>query len=226
MIITDLDAIRVIDARIAAALRSDNQWGTVSERSDAANAQVVFDGSSSSIPVKVPGSLEAFAGDRVALIKVGTHWIIIHTMTQRLVNEVLNWSQMSVATTTSATASEMSPNLAMTFTKRWNQSGVIATVNLDVFWQSVTNNVAEFGLKFIGSSGTWTYAIKRAPSNWVGAHEHPWGAKRISGGDTWGSGLLPADTYEVRLTWRRISGTGTLSTDTDSQCAIICREVA
>jgi len=75
------DLIKMVDERIAASIVRRIASGTATtETVPGSNViQVMFDGSSQSVPVKVHGNLYVRESDRVSIIQFGKDWVVVGT---------------------------------------------------------------------------------------------------------------------------------------------------
>lgn len=61
----------------ALAAREVTAHGTLTQRTTATTGEVTASGSALAVRVLVPGDLLAVAGDRVALLRVGSDWVVV-----------------------------------------------------------------------------------------------------------------------------------------------------
>jgi hypothetical protein len=200
----DLDIIAAVDARIAAALKESTAWGTVAARLGWNDAMVTFDGSSLGIPVKVAGNVEVLEGDRVGLLKIGPWWTVVTTMTRRFLNQQgAQQSQVTGATTTSASFVDTSDYCGCNFTKRWNETAIFAQVTGSCYVDAEPTRV-DFGVKFTDQAqGSSTYTVVSSEYDVINSH--------VAVTDWIFITDKVAGAYEAHVQWcRPLAGTATL----------------
>jgi hypothetical protein len=200
------ELIAAIDARVAFALQQSHAWGVVASRDSTVDAQVVFDGSALAVPVKVAADVDAFEGDRVAMAKVGRWWTVLGSMTRHWPTDAVAWQNQGSGSTASTTFANTPTTTAVTFTKRWDNTRVLAAMTGSAYVDTSATDI-EFGLKFVDADGvvTTTAAIVSWLFDTTNAHRTKSDYKIVSG--------LAAGTYTVTAQWRHgATGGGTDST--------------
>jgi hypothetical protein len=221
--------LSIIDARIAAARLKTVDLGTIQDR-DAVGpgATCVFDGTSDAQPVKVPGHVHAFGGDRVVLILVKGNWVVEGTFNRRQLAEsnVRVFGPSPSQTTTSATFVDMpgatTPSVA--FLKRYDLTAVRFGLLAHMF-VTVQPTVVQTAVRIAGTTGTDTASTftpidvvsGQLNFNVTGTHLPLAGwARAVS---------IPAGSYTLTARWRRISGTGVLTVDQNDLIALEVDEI-
>jgi hypothetical protein len=214
--------VSLIDQRIDDAQRRVTKMGTVQDREGAtARAIVSFDGSSGvGQPVKCLETVVVDIGDRVAMAKVEGEWVIIGSYQPRLWGDSLSGLQMSsTSTTTSATFVDMptSPRATLAKYRDATQLQIFVACSMTT---TVNPTVVEVGGMITLPDATTSDQVlfKRAIN---AASDH----RDMSGGITTPGLTLPAGAYTVTARWRRVSGTGTLTMDSNDGVTVWAREV-
>lgn len=229
------DLIQAIDDRVRSGERNVTQIGAVVERTFDDNALVVFDGSQGAIPVKVAGDVQAYVGDRVGLVRFGTWWVVVLSMTRRWPAESgASVPQASVGTTATVNFADTPDIVEFTFTKRWDVTRVRAFVSSSqrAVTQAAGRAQVEYALRFTSPTmGVSSYTICHLyddNTDWpLSMHKTVTGVKYLDGGTVWSSTTLPAGTYTVRVQWRRTpASTDTIQLDGEDWVCASCAEVS
>jgi hypothetical protein len=197
----------------------DKQWGTVASRTFNTWAEVTFDDSNATIPCKI-GDVEAYEGDRVGLLKIGNWWTVVTCMTKYWPSRAgVATVQTTPGTTTNASFNDVPTPADVTFVKRWDTTRVRVEITAGSFPNVTASCEAEWGARFTSSQGVVnTYAIINTPDFAGGERMYSTSFDYLSG--------LAADTYTVRVMWRRKSGTATVQTDNFETIAIDLEEIS
>lgn len=223
----DDDMIALVDQRIAAAFKQERRWGTVSARTFDNWAMVAFDGETAAVPVKV-GNTEAYAGDRVGLIKIGDYWTVVETLTRRW--QSYGWAAAFQSNTGIITGSAITdiPNaVTFTFVKRWNTTRVKVVIHGSAWLGTGTGGAQamDFGVRFTSELGSLDAQITSMYFNQEQVHVAMTGEVAVAGATGWDGVGLPAGSYTVKVWWR-CWGTGTIHVDSQDWIRMSCTEVS
>jgi hypothetical protein len=210
--VIDQDLIALIDQRIRAAQQMTRAAGTCVDRATTGpDANVIFDGSTVAMPVKVLGSVFLQNGDRCVLEKFGSNWVVTGSWAAvGLGGASLNQAcQTPGISTTSSTYSDVSQISGFTFTKLFDETFVRIGMTTSCF-STATSTRARFAMLLTpdDSSSTYVptdYATTQMHFNVANQHMSAYGLTRRFD--------IPAGTYTCQTRWRRISGTGSISAD-------------
>jgi hypothetical protein len=208
--------IAVIDSRIRAAKLQENAFGTVqSLASTGVDVQVVFDGSTVSMPVKALGNVPLAIGDRVTLdLYVGRTWVITGNFTRRRPGFVHDRLFATSGTTTSSSFVDYPGSPTIQFIKQYDESTVVVKLTIGLRVPSVTDTIGKTAFRISGTPGTETETLYTAADfesshivfNTANKHEILPGSTHVA---------LDAGDYTFTARWRRVSGTGTLTSDSN-----------
>jgi hypothetical protein len=217
--ILDSMMIAVIDQRIKANQRQLSAWGTVAQIDGDSDAQVVLDSTEIAIPAKMSGSVWCYEGDRVGLLLIEKHWTIVATTVRRWpATAGASNFQTAGGTTTSSSYGDTPIVTADTFVKRWDGSTVLAWLTGGAAANAVPTQV-EWALEFVSpDTGTFVYPMAYFNFNVANVHAQTADVEPLAS--------LPASTYTVTAQWRRVSGTGTLTSDQNDVVAFAVMEAA
>lgn len=188
----------------------------------AADVMVAFDGGSGTAqPVKCFESVIVAEGDSVGLVKFQDDWIIVGNYTLRTLADaatILEWG--SVANTTSATFVDMPSSPTVDLTKRRDATVLRVEVSLSLWVATSAPTVFELAVYVASGDGSVGYdeILFHRAMNATSDH-------RDWTGWTTTAALHGDDTYAVTARWRRVSGTGTLTVDTNDSISMSVREV-
>lgn len=222
--------IAVIDARIEAAREKVVDFGTIQDRDTTGpGATCVMDGTQDAQPVKVPGHVHCFGGDRVVLQKVKGTWVVLGTFNRRQLAEsnVRAFGPSPAGTTTSASFADMpgATTTSMSFLKRYDLTAVRFGLAAHMFVATTQPTVVQTGIRIAGTTGTDTaatftpidIAMGYLSFNVVSVH------LALPG---WGRSIgIPSGTYTITARWRRISGSGTPNIDQNDLIAMEADEI-
>lgn len=215
--ILNSETISLIDQRIRAARDVDRAVGTVaSVDASLLRAAVTFDGSALAVPVKMAGGVNAQAGDRVALNRYGSDWVITATFAVRWPDDQGINVQMPVGTTTSATFVGLPGSPLFMFTKRWTPTRVRIDAHMQAY-STINTTTVVLGCRFnLAGVDTDVHVVRWY---WSEAFVHTSfsGTVRHAG--------LVAGTYTITPVWARWSGGGTLSTNADDWLSFSVAEI-
>lgn len=206
----------LIDQRVGVALVHGTHVATMTSRDTSGpGGAATFDGSGLAVPVKVPASVEAFAGDRVGLVKFGTSdWVVVYCFTQWQES----YANLNAILTADATASASFVNMAgpqqFTWRKRYDTTRGEFALASGMF-TNATGAEADFGvsLSLDGATAVDHYITTQ--------HMTTVNHYCVSGFITL-TGLL-AGVYTVTARWRAIAGT--ISTSAADTLSISAREI-
>jgi hypothetical protein len=207
------DQIDFVDQRIRAAERRERAVGTVVSRDPSGSgSMVIHDGASTPTPAKMPGTVFAQEGDRVALELFGSDWLVISSYSAAAFGEA-NLAMDGLAGTegpiTTGSFVDMTQFGTFTFNKIFDNT-FIRIGFCGSLYTNVATTKAAFACRFTPTSGGVGYSPSDVSLGMVSIsdasnhteHSH---ARRITS--------VPSGSYTVSLRWRRVSGTGTLTAD-------------
>lgn len=209
--------IRMVDARIAAAVRRTVAMGTVVARDEAGTgATVIFDGATTSVPVKVFGHVHTIAGDRVGLQLFNTTWVVVGTFARRQLGEasIRTFGPGVAASTASATFVDAPSDTSLLMTKRYDATMLQLRLHMTT-WASVTDTEVQSAVRIEGAPGT-DAAVTFTPIDvTMGYMQYDATGIRVS---LMGQARIinvPAGEYTLTARWRRAAGTGNCLMDSD-----------
>jgi hypothetical protein len=221
--------LALVDSRVAAGQARTTKMGTVTYRSPGLSdtvrgvysATVVFDGSSGTAqPVKCFESVVADIGDRVGVVRYEGDWIITANYSLRTLGDGSYDGQFSPGgTTTSSTLVDMQGSPTAAAVKYRDATMLRCSLHFSSF-STVASTVVEFALQVTSNDGTVAYdeIIGRRSYNEASSH-------RDFGGWSDTAAVVGGQGYTATARWRRVSGTGTLTTDGNDACYIRIQEV-
>lgn len=214
--------VELIDQRIDQSLVKPTKMGTVQDReTDTARAIVTFDGGAGvGQPVKCFENVVVDIGDRVGLAKLEGEWIIIGSYTPRLWGDVLVGVVLASGnTTTSATFVDVpsSPSASVVKYRDVTQLQLFIGITMTT---TVSPTVVEIAANVALPDGTnFDQVMYHRALNAPNDH------RDLSGGLTTVGLTLPGGGYAITARWRRLSGSGTLTMDSNDSCTVWAREV-
>lgn len=209
----DQDLIRLIDQRIQSAQQKTEARGTcVSRDTTGPGADVLFDGSTVAMPVKVLGGVFLQPGNRCVLDKYGSDWVVTGSWSALGLGEASQVGTGPVGGTgglTSGTFVDLTELAVKRFDKVYDATYVRMGVGAACV-SSASSTAVRFALRFtpLDPGGGYTATDYNATFiyfNVTGTHLSAYSASRITG--------MPAGSYNVQLRWRRSSGAGSLTAD-------------
>ncbi len=214
------DLIALVDQRIQAAEKRERHVGNVVDvDTTGPGGMVLFDGSTTAMPVKIPASVFCQPSHRVMLEKFGSDWLVTGAYVGPGFGEasrILDGLPGATGGLTAATFVDLQEFGTFAFSKIYDATFLrIATIVGGQSSGSFTR--AHWALRLTPTAGGDGYTptdIVCGNIYWSAASVHlqaP-GAKRILG--------VPAGTYQVSLRWRRVSGTGTITADHNDHFAV------
>ncbi len=225
------DLIRIIDSRIASAQRKVVDFGTVQSRDTTGpGATVVFDGTVDGQPVKVPGHVHCFGGDRVVMEQVKGNWVVLGTFNRRQLAESYTraFGPGTPGTSTSASFVDQPCALVTTLTKRYDLTALRLSL-ISELYVTVAPTVVATAVRVAGLTGTETASIftpidfNIGVLNFNAAGTHLAIPGFIRGTNS--PAGFPAGDYTITARWRRISGTGTMTQDSNDLNAVEVDEI-
>jgi hypothetical protein len=210
----DEDTMRLIDQRIRAAQLKDRGWGTCSQRDTVGpGAQVVFDGSTVAMPVKVLGHVLMQAGDRCVLDRYGSDWIVVGSFSQLGLGaaEKFAFGPSPNETTTSGTFVDLVAMTPFQFDKVYDFTNIRIMTETAAYASTVPTS-ARWGLRLTPLDAGSSYTpvdLNMSYVSWTVANNHAtgYGGQLLTG--------VPAGSYSCQVRWRRANGTGTVTVDTN-----------
>lgn len=208
------DLIRIIDERIAAGRLKSFDFGTVQDRDTTGpGATVVFDGSPDAAPVKVPGHVHCFGGDRVVLVRVKGTWVVLGTFNRRQLSEAFSrfFGPTTAATYAGATFADQPAAATISFKKRYDLTATRFELVTNMSVSVTPTNIAT-AVRVAGAPGTDT-ALTYTPTDFVITQQvfNQTGHFPVMGSTR--TPAIPSGDYTITARWRRISGTGNLTQD-------------
>lgn len=223
----------LIDQRIRSSMVKDFAAGTVTSRSLTSTdnrCMVTLDGGTVAVPAKMLGDVYAFEGDRVVLQFYGTveinkdgspemhgDWVVAGTFARRFTPSEAGAESSGGAggTTVSSTFAPVPNFPGFTFTKQWDDTRIRTTAHIGSWASVATDSYAQFAIDF---DGTFQQEICGTTHNTINEH-------RIASGLRWRSGLA-AGTYTVSVLWKRLTGTATITLDSNDNISVMVTEVS
>lgn len=212
--------LAVIDQRIRASQRTTQAMATVTATDPAAlRLYAVIDGATLSTPVKMAGHVRCEEGDRVALSRYGTDWVVLGNLSRVAGPNAAAVSQEgTVGTTTSASLADLPGTPAFTFAKRWNDTGMLLFASMSCY-TTANATFLTCALRFTAADGTITTYTMFEEGFSTALERHGWAhCQEVAGG-------LAASTYDVRMRWSRSAGTGTLTHNADDHVSAFALEL-
>ena len=214
----DEGLIRIIDARIAKAQQLWSARGTVVQRDTIGpGATVVFDGDAIAMPVKVLGGVICFQNDRVVLLRVADTWVVTGTFSRNgLAGAYARLPGPSPAgTTSSASYSDQPAGVSVRILKRFDDTDLNVGLSMTCYVTGSATTLATAACRIAGTAGTitattWTavdLAMNVLRFDVVAAHFPISGYARQTS--------MPAGDYTITARWRRTSGSGVVTQDTN-----------
>lgn len=214
--------VSLVDQRIDQAQLKPTKMGTVEAReTDTARCLVTFDGTSGiAQPVKCFESVVVDTGDRVGLIKYEGEWVITGNYTPRTWADEMVFFQFSSSTAiTGSSFVDMPSSPTASFTKARDSTQLQIEMSLSLRSDTATSTI-EVGalITFPDATTTDQVLFHRIILVTAGAHFD------CHGGVTTAL-TLPAGPYGVTGRWRRSSGTGSPTIDSNDSITIHAKEV-
>jgi hypothetical protein len=209
----DENLVRLIDQRIAMSRAVTRATGTcITRATTGPGADVMFDGSTVAMPVKVLGTVFLTPGDRCVLDKYGTEWIVTGSFSALGLGEASRYvtgpsgGTGNLSSTSYVDFQEITP---LGFNKRYD--GTYIRIGMTASCYAETNTATMFfALRFSPTDTTTGYTATDYTTNYIFHHstlEHRTNTafRRILS--------VPAGYYLVQARWRKSSGSGTLKAD-------------
>jgi hypothetical protein len=209
--------IQLVDARIEASKRKVVDFGTVQDRDVVGpGATVVFDGSQDASPVKVPGHVHCFAGDRVVLQLVKGTWVVMGTFNRRQLAEasLRMFGPNPAGTSTSATFVDQPVAMSLPFSKRYDLTATAIELTTTMY-MATSGGAVQTAVRVSGAPGTLTATTFTPIDLAVGYHPFP-SSPLVVAWPVYGftrTVALPAGDYVLVPRWRRANGAGTMTQD-------------
>lgn len=216
----DADLIQLIDQRVRAAQASNRSAGTCVSRAAAGpTADVVFDGSTVAMPVKVLGNVFVQPGDRVVMDRYGSDWVVTGSWSALAFGEASR-AQLGpaggTAQITSGTFLDIPDLTSVTFDKSFDATYVRIGMQVGAFCGTAGTGV-RFGARFTPRDAGSSYPatdINMTTIFFNAALDHQANSSMFRVTD------IPAGTYTVSWRWRRNAGTGFIQADSADQFAL------
>lgn len=219
------DQLELIDQRIRLSQRKTSANGTVVTRDTTGpGCTVLHDGASVATPAKVLGSVFANVGDRVVLDLYGSDWLVTGSFTALAFgegNRAVDGLPSATGAMSSATFVDLTEYGSFSFSKAYDNTFVRVGLTASCF-TSVAGTRVAWAVRVVQTAGNTTYGATDLTMggfvmNAATSHTSVTKFKRYLG---LADGGIPAGTYTVSLRWRRVSGTGTITADTNDEFAI------
>lgn len=215
----DAGMIDIIDARVLRALKRPQRVGTFFERSGEITGSLVEDGTATAMPCLVGSDVVVSPGDRVVFAQFGSSWVILSSLTPQGVE--LQYEYTAAGETTTSASYVDAPGLPAVAQRTWMKrrpgSHVIARVDATAF-----SSVASTDLQWAVLLTDLTSGTAYGPTficSWFSGD-----GNRTPHGRQVKIASIPAGTYDVKLQWRRASGTGTITMNSDDRYTFNIRE--
>lgn len=202
------ELLNLIDQRVTVHATSSRHWGTVVQRSTTGPlAQVVFEGSTVAMPVKVAGGVFALQGERCLLDRYGSDWVITGSWAATALGEAsITFIPASTSgTLTSASYIDVTEIPSFAFTKAYDVTYVRLSMQAGgsgIVAQPVS---MRYGLRItpVDVSSTYTatdYDMNLFCYNTIGIHDSTGCHRRVLS--------IPAGNYLISVRWKRLAGSG------------------
>lgn len=218
----DANLLALIDQRIRMSTSREKASGAcVTRDTTGPGADVLFDGSAVTMPVKVVGSVFLRPGDRCLLDRYGSEWVVTSSFAQLGLGEA-STMQFGPPGGTSAMTSGTFVDLAeidpITFDKAFDGTYVRIGLSAGAYCEGSPNTAVRFGLRLTPVEDNGTVAGDAALThiyfNAVSTHLGAYHTVRYGPFD------LNAGRYSVQVRWRRSTGSGSVKCDDQDLFAI------
>jgi hypothetical protein len=213
------DMIRLIDQRIRVSGQQTRAAGTCVDRAAVGpDANVVFDGSTVAMPVKVLGTVFLQPGNRCVLDKYGSDWVVTGSWSAVGLGEASSLQLGPVGGSTVLSSGglvDLTEIAPITFSKIYDNTFTEMHLTAGCF-ATVANTRVRFAFRLTaqdpGSSFPATdYNLSYEHFNVTGQHLSFHAMTRALN--------VPAGSYTVQVRWRRTTATGTFQCDDGDQFA-------
>lgn len=208
----DENLINMIDQRIRAHDAQTRAAGTCVDRAATGpGANVIFDGSSVAMPVKVLGTVFVQPGNRCVLDKYGSDWVVTGAWAATALGEAssMQLGPVGGTTTTSGSLVDLTPIDPVTFSKIYDNTFTEMHLTAGCF-VTVANTRVRFALRVTPIDPASGYTA----ADYVLAYEHFNVINQHLSFHAMTRALnIPSGSYTVQVRWKRDSGTGTLQCD-------------
>lgn len=210
----DQNLIDLVDQRIRLSTARTRAAGTcVTRATTGPAADVIYDGSTVAMPVKVLGSVFLRPGDRCVLDLYGTDWVVTGSFTAQGFGESSKQSFGPVAGTGSLSSStflDLSEIGPMIFDKAFDNTYVRMALSASAYITSGTPPaMVQFGFRVtpVDANGytATDHSLTSILLDSATGHASGYYSVRATG--------LPAGRYSIQLRWRRSSGTALIKVD-------------
>lgn len=216
----DADMITLIDQRIRAQQQMTRAIGScVNRDTTGPGAQVLFDGSTVAMPVKVLGHVFLAPGNRCVLDRYGSDWVVTGSWSALGLGEArrVTLASGTSGAMTSASFIDLTEFGTFTFTKIYDNTMIRCGMEVGGFCTGSGSTGARYGLRLAptdaGSSYTATdYNCTTLYWNSTNVHLQNYSTLAVLS--------VPAGTYTVTMRWRRNAGSGSIFVDTADQLGI------
>lgn len=207
------DQIELVRQQVRAAQLRDRAAGTCVTRSTTGSfADVIFDGSTVSQPVKVLGNVFIQAGDRCVLDRYGSDWLVTGSFSESGFGESSRVVQMSstTGTLTNSSYSDVTEFGTMPFSKFFDNTYVRFGLHASAYCITAAATQVQFGIRVTPVDSGSSYAATDLDMNRfhfaaINTHVGDYMPVRIVG--------IPAGSYTLSLRWKRFAGAGGVVAD-------------
>ncbi len=215
----DAEMIRLIDQRIRAERQAVRAVGTCVDRATTGpGANVIFDGSTVAMPVKVPGNVFLQPGNRCLLDKYGSDWVVTESWSGFGLGEA-SANRFGTTTTgpvSSASFVDYTDFEVIRFDKAYDNTYVRIGLQASCF-SSTAGAGVRFGVRLTAVESGTGYTSTDYPLTWIycgqtNVHVPNYFAYRPTG--------IPAGSYNVQMRWRRANGATGCQTDSNDQISL------
>lgn len=202
--------------RMLPSLRGqDTALGTLVYRDATGLAGLVqFDGDDQALPVKISGAVDTRTQDRVALVRTGAYWMVVGTLSMGGMAEASRRGIIGADSTSSTSYATLGSIPATSFQKLHTATALRIGIGMSAY-STATATPMRIGARITGTSfegvsyDSGDMDVKHFNFNESNSHRDFSGVIR-----TFDNGIPPGD-YSLAVRWRRVSGSGTITTDSN-----------
>jgi hypothetical protein len=208
----DENLIALVDQRLRAHQQTTQAQGTCVDRAHTGpGANVLFDGSTVAMPVKVLGTVFMQQNDRCVLTKHGSDWVVTGAWAALGLGEASHseFGQSPSDTTTSSSYVDCGQIGSFIFTKIYDGTYVRFATSAGCY-TTATATTVHFALRLTPTDPLNPYAATDHSTSFIYFNT---ASQHMSHYGTVRSPDVPHGGYTVQLRWRRGSGSGTLTMD-------------
>lgn len=218
----DENLITVIDQRVRLGKVRERATGScVTRETTGPTADVLFDGSTVAMPVKVLGTVFLTPGDRCVLDRFDTEWIVTGSFSAFGLGEASYQAFGPPGGTgglTSGSFVDFVDIPPITFDKAFDGTYVRMGLSASAYAETSPNTAVRFGFRFtpadVNGTTAQDIALNSIYFNGMLDHEGNYHHARLA------PFHLNAGRYTIQLRWRRSAGTGTIKADDQDMFAL------